>query len=219
MPRNLLEPWKDNIISDLPHEVWKDVVNFEGLYQVSNLGRIKSIERIIYKSDGNKMKINPRIKAQHLYIRNELANSANVTLSKDSRQTHLGVSIIVGQAFLGKTKKNEIYCHLNKNPFDNRVKNLKIMTRKESSAINIKLGKHKFIQDFNTNPLYIKQRYKSIYKYNQIDPHSNKVINSLTNKEISNLYSHLDARIIERIGKGVRLNKMHLGFIWERILI
>lgn len=219
MSRNLLEPWKDKIISDLPKEIWKDVVGFEGIYLVSNFGRIKSVERTIYKSNGQPMKIKSRIKAQHLYIRNGKENSANVTLSNENQLTHLGVSIVVGQAFLGKTKKNMVYCHLNKNPFDNRVRNLKIMSRKESSAINIELGKHTFAKDFDTNPVFLNQRYKSIYKYNQIDPETNKVLNTFFIIEIKRRYSKLDARIIERIGKGERLNKIHLGFKWERILI
>ena len=31
-----------NKIEDLPHEIWRDVVGYEGLYMVSNLGRVKS---------------------------------------------------------------------------------------------------------------------------------------------------------------------------------
>ena len=39
-------------------EIWKDVVGYEGLYQVSNLGRVKSVARIIYKdSSDNKIAI------------------------------------------------------------------------------------------------------------------------------------------------------------------
>ena len=33
-------------------EEWKDIVGYEGMYMVSNLGRVKSIERIITYSDG-----------------------------------------------------------------------------------------------------------------------------------------------------------------------
>jgi len=37
-------------------EVWKDIPNYKGLYQVSNIGRVKSLERIVernYKNDSN----------------------------------------------------------------------------------------------------------------------------------------------------------------------
>lgn len=36
-------------------EIWKDIEGYEGLYQVSNLGRVKSIERIVSKSNGRRM--------------------------------------------------------------------------------------------------------------------------------------------------------------------
>lgn len=39
-------------------EIWKDVVGYEGLYQVSNLGRVKSFDRVITFSDGRVRKFN-----------------------------------------------------------------------------------------------------------------------------------------------------------------
>jgi hypothetical protein len=35
-------------------EIWKDIPNFEGLYQVSNIGRVKSVDRIRNQSNGKK---------------------------------------------------------------------------------------------------------------------------------------------------------------------
>ncbi len=34
------------------NEIWKDIPDYEGYYQVSNLGNVKSIERIIFREDG-----------------------------------------------------------------------------------------------------------------------------------------------------------------------
>lgn len=36
-----------NNVKDLPNEVWKDIPDYEGIYQVSNKGRIKSLARIV----------------------------------------------------------------------------------------------------------------------------------------------------------------------------
>ena len=33
-------------------EIWKDIENYEGLYQVSNLGRVRSLERDVYYQNG-----------------------------------------------------------------------------------------------------------------------------------------------------------------------
>ena len=34
------------------NEIWKDIPNYEGLYQVSNLGRVKSLDRKVLRKDG-----------------------------------------------------------------------------------------------------------------------------------------------------------------------
>lgn len=35
-------------------EIWKDIVGYEGLYQVSNLGNIRSVDRVVEYKDGRK---------------------------------------------------------------------------------------------------------------------------------------------------------------------
>ena len=39
-----MEIYQNLSLEDLPNEEWRDVVGYEGLYQVSNLGRVKSLE-------------------------------------------------------------------------------------------------------------------------------------------------------------------------------
>lgn len=34
----------------LPYEIWRDIKGYEGLYQISNLGRVKSLDRIVERS-------------------------------------------------------------------------------------------------------------------------------------------------------------------------
>lgn len=48
----------------LPNEIWKDIPNYEGEYQVSNLGRIKSLSRSYLQSNGKKITIKTRIRKQ-----------------------------------------------------------------------------------------------------------------------------------------------------------
>lgn len=40
-----METYQNLSLEDLPNEEWKDIVGYEGLYQVSNLGRVKSLQR------------------------------------------------------------------------------------------------------------------------------------------------------------------------------
>ena len=45
----------------MTEEVWRDVKGYEGLYQVSSMGRVKSLERTIIKKDGRKQTVKERI--------------------------------------------------------------------------------------------------------------------------------------------------------------
>lgn len=49
-------------------EIWKDIPEYEGLYQVSNMGRIKSLERISVRNNGKSENANYHIKEKILNI-------------------------------------------------------------------------------------------------------------------------------------------------------
>ena len=49
------------------NEIWKDIKDYEGLYQVSNLGRVKSLERYNYKGHHNLEKILKQVKNKNGY--------------------------------------------------------------------------------------------------------------------------------------------------------
>lgn len=42
-------------------EIWKDIPNFEGIYQISNTGKVKSIEHIVVCSDGQLKPVKERL--------------------------------------------------------------------------------------------------------------------------------------------------------------
>lgn len=45
-----------HVVEDLPNELWKDVEGYEGLYQISNAGRVKSVARVVAVNVGNRSK-------------------------------------------------------------------------------------------------------------------------------------------------------------------
>ena len=47
-----MKPYENLSLEDMDGEVWKDVVGYEGLYQVSNLGRVKSLDKVISTRNG-----------------------------------------------------------------------------------------------------------------------------------------------------------------------
>jgi hypothetical protein len=108
-------------------EIWKPVVGYEGVYEVSNKGRIKSVERIV---DAKNHKIHKRESIRNLKIHN---GYYYITLSKNSKNETLAVHRIVAMAFLDKPNEKNHIDHINTNRLDNRVENLKWCTRLENA--------------------------------------------------------------------------------------
>ena len=77
-------------------EIWRDIKNYEGLYQVSNTGKIKSLER--YKKNGSRLQLVPEIELkQHVnFYRN---GYCSVNLSKNGKSKRIKVHQLVAKAF------------------------------------------------------------------------------------------------------------------------
>ena len=105
-------------------EIWKDIPNYEGLYQVSNLGRVKSLERIDALGHRLKEKIlKPGIVRNGYYL---------VRLTKQSIQKNYYVHRLVWIAFNSPIPEDLQVNHINEIKADNRLSNLNLMTPKEN---------------------------------------------------------------------------------------
>lgn len=107
-------------------EIWKPIKNYEGLYEVSNLGRIKSLSRIIRANTCGKRIIPERI----------LSNSINgsgyciVVLCKNGKHKSLSVHRIVAETFIENPKKFNEVNHKDENKQNNNVENLEWCNQK-----------------------------------------------------------------------------------------
>lgn len=77
-------------------EIWKDIVGYEGLYQVSNLGRVKALGRTIVHKTGIKQHYEETIRK----IQYNKEGYRMVGLSKNGKQTLKRVARLVSKAFL-----------------------------------------------------------------------------------------------------------------------
>jgi hypothetical protein len=117
-------------------EIWKDVVGFEGSYQVSNLGRVRSLDhRVRLVCHGvETTRLSPgrilkpgRVRSGHV----------SVAIGKgNSRLVHQ----LVLEAFVGPRPKGMESLHLNHNPEDNRLANLQYGTRGENMRMDYEVG-------------------------------------------------------------------------------
>ena len=109
-------------------EIWKDVVGYEGYYQVSNLGRVKSLDRI--SSNGRKIKgkiLSTKVNTPPYYPR--------VSLSVNGKMKLVQVHRLVAQAFVynpDPEHKTQVG-HKDESRTNNRADNLEWVTPKENS--------------------------------------------------------------------------------------
>ena len=113
----------------LSNEAWKDVVGYEGLYQISNLGNIKSIYY------GEKEKI--------LKIRKDDKGYPQAHLSKNGEMKDFKVHRLVATAFIGDIPDGFVINHINGIKDDNRVENLEICTYSHNAKEAYRLGLNK----------------------------------------------------------------------------
>lgn len=115
-------------------EVWKAVHGFEGLYEVSNAGRVRSLDRIVNSKRRSRQKRKGRI------LRPGKAHYLNVNLVDGDRRMGTKVHILVLLSFVGPRPAGMEVCHINGNPYDNRLENLKYGTPKENQSHRIAHG-------------------------------------------------------------------------------
>jgi hypothetical protein len=114
-------------------EIFKDIPGYDGLYQVSNLGNVKSLN---YKRSNNE-KILKKVICGNYYV---------VCLSKDNKIKNKYVHQLVAMAFLNHIPDGHklVVDHMNFNKIDNRVDNLQLVSQRENTHRNEKIYSSKF---------------------------------------------------------------------------
>jgi hypothetical protein len=113
------------------NEIWKDVVGYEGLYQVSNIGSIMRVKRNILTKD-NKIKTLKTLIMKQALSNNEYPYKTCI-LTKNKTSSSFLVHRLVAQAFIPNPNNKPCINHKNGIKTDNRTNNLEWCTHKENS--------------------------------------------------------------------------------------
>lgn len=143
-------------------EIWKDVPNYEGLYQISNLGNVKSLRATCHH---NKIKILKPICADGKYLR--------VSLYKNKVHKFYMVHRLVAISFIPNPYNKPEVNHLNGNKFDNKASNLEWCTSSENKKHAFKLGLNKGSKPWKGKNGFDNHSSKAVLQYN---PESKKII-------------------------------------------
>jgi hypothetical protein len=104
-------------------ERWRPVVGREGAYEVSDAGRVRSLDAVIVRSDGRRHTVTGRI-LQQLVKPSDPYPTVMIGNGPGTRPTRQRVHNLVLAAFVGPRPNGLIACHENDTPTDNRLANL-----------------------------------------------------------------------------------------------
>lgn len=144
-------------------EEWKPILGWEGSYEVSNTGLVRSCERVYVRGNGFPLTVSKKIKSQV----KRPDGYKMVSLSKDGKGKNVYVHRAVIEAFTGKEiVKGLVVNHKNGNRGDNRLENLEVVSASENTKHTINVlkkkggGSHKYI---------ISNKYREFKSYKEIE--------------------------------------------------
>lgn len=135
-------PYQNLSLEDMPGEVWKDIPGWEGYYQASTLGRVKSLSRPAKCQGGHMKMLRERVMSQKTPKTKE--RYITIPLSRDGTVTRMMVHLLVAKTFLNNPYNKPHVDHIDANRHNNIVTNLQWVTPKENSnnPISIRNMRH-----------------------------------------------------------------------------
>lgn len=178
-------------------EKWLPIKGYEGLYEVSNLGRIKSLRK-------NKMLSIKPVKDSYKTVR---------LIDKNGTRKSIRIHRIVATHFISNPENKREVNHKNMNKNDNRVSNLEWVTPKENinHAIKNKPSMVKAMNDYNK---YIRPKLISQYTL------EGQFIATYVNAKVAERYTGICGRNILQVAgkeeyKKGKIRKQAGGYVWR----
>lgn len=124
------------------NEVWKPIPKYEGIYQVSNFGRVKSLNRWVTCKNGNRQRRKERI----LKLRKNRGGYLIVGLHQHGEMNTFKVHRLVAQAFVPNPNHYSQVNHKDENKMNNKMENLEWCTVKYNNNYGTRIQRRAVTQ-------------------------------------------------------------------------
>lgn len=129
-------------------EVWKDIKGYEGYYQVSNLGRVKSLSRVVKRYEKGRGEVIQR-RRERILSERDCRGYKTVLLCVGGSNKQKFIHRLVAEVFLDSVEGKDYVNHIDNDPSNNCSINLEWCTAKENAHHMIKQGRKACVKGEN----------------------------------------------------------------------
>lgn len=127
-------------------EKWRDITGYEGYFQVSSKGNVRSLDRVIIASNG----MSRHIKGRKLSTTKDRNGYVNIGLNRDNKSIGKLVHRLVADAFIPNKYNLPQVNHIDHNRENNNVSNLEWCTAKENAIDRVIFNMDNYVDSHNT---------------------------------------------------------------------
>lgn len=125
-----MKHYENESIDNIEGEVWKDVIGYEGIYKISNLGRVKTLERIYFSGLNHKLR---KVQKEKILKLSLVCGYPSLTLNKNTELKFNSVHRLVAIHFIDNPHNLPCINHKNGIRDDLRIENLEWCTYTENA--------------------------------------------------------------------------------------
>lgn len=150
-------------------ETWKDIKGYEGIYQVSDLGRVKSLDRIIERKNGNGSFFK---KGQIQKLQDNGNGYKYKQLKHNGKSNNFYIHKLVMETFVGQRPNEMVICHKDGDKSNNRLDNLRYDTATENNIDQFRHNNKKGKLEIK-DVLKVREMYKQGFSTKEISDYFN----------------------------------------------
>lgn len=171
-------------------EYWSDIPNYEGYYQVSNYGNVRSLDRVIKEKTGKTQTLKGRVLKQRI----NPGGYYYIGLGKNGTKATFAIHQLVAQAFIPNPNNKRIVNHIDGNKLNNSLANLEWSTYSENLEHAYKIGLRRAVR---SNEVASKNYKRKLTEQQVREIKRLLAAGNLTQKEIATKFSVARSTITE----------------------